>query len=173
MSVAPGCNPSMFYGRSSPCQDLLRLLMASRATPSIIVLGLVALGREIRAAGDPQVCVAFLPAPAAHYEGGVWLVRVILPDDYPFRSPSVGFCNRMTHPNVCERSGSICLDVLNSTWTPMYGEPDSSFAPASVFRRCAAGGSSFYCGHGVIRRRPGQHLLRPLASALAVPKSLG
>jgi ubiquitin-conjugating enzyme E2 H len=34
----------------------------------------------------------------------------------------VGFVDRIYHPNVDERSGSICLDVINQTWSPMYGE---------------------------------------------------
>ncbi|GIQ79665.1 hypothetical protein KIPB_000338 [Kipferlia bialata] len=55
------------------------------------------------------------------YEGGVFQIHVTLPPNYPYKSPSVGFVTRIMHPNVDTGSGSVCLDVLNARWTPLYG----------------------------------------------------
>jgi len=54
------------------------------------------------------------------FSGGNWKIHVEIPDQYPYKSPSIGFVNRIFHPNIDELSGSVCLDVINQTWSPMY-----------------------------------------------------
>lgn len=54
------------------------------------------------------------------FKDGVWRVHVDIPDGYPYKSPSIGFLNKIYHPNIDELSGSVCLDVINQTWSPMF-----------------------------------------------------
>jgi len=67
-----------------------------------------------------DIYVVFHGPKDSPYHGGSWRVHVELPDGYPYKSPSIGFCNRLFHPNVDEMSGAVCLDVINQTWSPMF-----------------------------------------------------
>jgi ubiquitin-conjugating enzyme E2 H len=53
--------------------------------------------------GDISEFFVYFPGPQdSLYSTGVWKVHVLLPLNYPFKSPSIGFVNRIYHPNIEE-----------------------------------------------------------------------
>ncbi|GAA5968186.1 hypothetical protein JCM3765_003696 [Sporobolomyces pararoseus] len=65
--------------------------------------------------------IGSFPGPTGTpYEGGWFKVDVIAPERYPFEPLKMKFITKVYHPNVSSQSGYICLDILKTSWSPVF-----------------------------------------------------
>lgn len=58
---------------------------------------------------------------ASPYAGGLWLLSIGVPANYPLAPPKVAFVTPVCHPNVHFSTGEICLTLLSGEhWAPTY-----------------------------------------------------
>lgn len=53
------------------------------------------------------------------WEDGLFELQLTFTQDYPNKCPNVVFKSKMYHPNIYP-DGRICLDLLNTQWSPSY-----------------------------------------------------
>jgi peroxin-4 len=109
-------------GKSSAASALKRLtheIQDLQETPSDVVLHLGPVSDE-----DLFHWEAVLKGPrdqSSPYFGGLWLLTISVPSDYPIKPPKVTFITPICHPNVHFTTGEICLTLLGGEhWLPSY-----------------------------------------------------
>ncbi|KAL9002329.1 MAG: hypothetical protein Q9188_004736 [Gyalolechia gomerana] len=123
------------------CDEVSSRLGQSRFDNVLMVLRMLMSDYEVTLVNDNSKAAAGivysthmgdLTKEQSPFEGGLWKIHVELPDQYPYKSPSIGFVNRIFHPNIDELYGTLRpriwprvltdedLDVINQTWSPMF-----------------------------------------------------
>ncbi|KAF2306623.1 hypothetical protein GH714_019861 [Hevea brasiliensis] len=132
----PDMRPTMEEVFKKPKLLLVRLLASvQRVTPHVPGSSVMASKRILKELKDlqkdpPTSCSAgpvaedmfhwqatIMGPSDSPYAGGVFLVTIHFPPDYPFKPPKVAFRTKVFHPNI-NSNGSICLDILKEQWSP-------------------------------------------------------
>ncbi|KAL3936381.1 MAG: hypothetical protein SGBAC_008290 [Bacillariaceae sp.] len=51
------------------------------------------------------------------YQGGLFVLSLAFPAQYPFKAPQLRFKTKVYHPSVSRETGEICADVIGN-WGP-------------------------------------------------------
>jgi ubiquitin-conjugating enzyme E2 D/E len=57
--------------------------------------------------------------PCTPYESGTFHLTMEFPDIYPRAPPTVTFVTKVYHPNIDNKNGYICLNILGMDWCPV------------------------------------------------------
>eukprot|EP00388_Colpodella_angusta_P020852 GDKJ01052522.1.p1 GENE.GDKJ01052522.1~~GDKJ01052522.1.p1 ORF type:complete len:199 (+),score=53.14 GDKJ01052522.1:37-633(+) len=52
------------------------------------------------------------------FDGGLFIIDIIIPPEYPYNPPKMKFDTKIWHPNMSSQTGAICLDILKDEWSP-------------------------------------------------------
>jgi peroxin-4 len=121
-SPPPLSPPSSSSSSSSATKRLLREISDYNAQPNPSVL------LHLGPTSDTNLlhweAVLKGPPPSSTfspYTGGLWLLSLNIPDNYPLQPPTIKFQTPICHPNINFATGEICLTLLTSEhWSPLY-----------------------------------------------------
>lgn len=71
---------------------------------------------------DAKICIAEIFGPVnTPYEGGTFTVQYKIPDNYPFRPPTIRMITPIYHMNISTPNQNIHIsDLLDDSWAPLY-----------------------------------------------------
>ncbi|TGZ76714.1 UBC-like protein, partial [Ascodesmis nigricans] len=52
------------------------------------------------------------------YSSGIYHLTLTIPSTYPTSPPTATFHTKIFHPNICARTGDVCVDTLKRDWNP-------------------------------------------------------
>ena len=82
-------------------KDVMKLIMSGKFDVELLHEDSMA-EFEVKFLGPADSPYEGVSSSVTHLLQGIWRVKVGLPDLYPYKSPSIGFKNRIFHPNIDE-----------------------------------------------------------------------